>query len=289
VTLPFAVPRDLFDVEHRFLDLEGARIHYVDEGVGETILLLHGNPAWSFLYRKIIAGLKAEFRCVALDYPGYGMSSAPAGYRFTPREHSVVLERFVDRLALTELTLMVQDWGGPVGLGLAGRRPELLRRLIIGNTFAWPLNNEFRVRMFSALMGGPIGRTLNRWFMLVPRVFFARGLAREIPREVLDLYFAPWRDPARRAPAAIGPKQLIAAADYLTEVEANLPKIADRPALIVWGTKDFAFRDGERKRFEASFPNHRTILFDNASHFLQEDVGERIASAFKSFCSESGE
>jgi haloalkane dehalogenase len=287
VTLAFPVPRELFDVEHRFLDLDGARIHYVDEGVGEAILLLHGNPAWSFLYRKIIARLKDEFRCVALDYPGYGMSSAPAGYRFTPREHSALLERFVDRLALTELTLMVQDWGGPVGLGLAGRRPELVRRLIIGNSFAWPLNSEFRVRMFSALMGGPIGRTLNRRLMLVPRVFFARGLAEEPPREVLDLYFAPWRDPARRAPAATGPKQLIAAADYLTEVEANLPKIADRPALIVWGTKDFAFREGERKRFEATFPNHRTILFDNASHFLQEDVGERIAEAVKSFRRES--
>jgi len=282
-TLPFAVPRELFDVEHKFLDLDGARIHYVDEGVGETILLLHGNPAWSFLYRKIVAGLKREFRCVALDYPGYGMSSAPSGYLFTPREHSAMLERFVDRLELTDLTLMVQDWGGPVGLGLAGRRPELLHRLIIGNTFAWPLNGEFRVRMFSALMGGPIGRTLNRRFMLVPRVFFARGLAQRHPREVLDLYFAPWRDPARRAPAAIGPKQLIAATDYLNEVEANLPKIAGRPALIVWGTKDFAFRDAERKRFEATFPNHRTILFDNASHFLQEDVGDQIAAAFKSW------
>ena len=289
MTLPFPVPRELFDVEHRFLDLDGARIHYVDEGVGEAILLLHGNPAWSFLYRKIIARLRDEFRCLALDYPGYGMSSAPAGYRFTPREHSALLERFVDRLALTELTLMVQDWGGPVGLGLAGRRPELVRRLVIGNTFAWPLNSEFRVRMFSALMGGPIGRTLNRRLMLVPRVFFARGLAQEPPREVLDLYFAPWRDPARRAPAAIGPKQLIAASDYLKEVEANLPKIADRPALIVWGTKDFAFGAGERKRFEATFPNHRTILFENASHFLQEDVGERIAEAFKCFRSESRE
>ena len=289
MTLAFPVPRELFDVEHRFLDLDGARIHYVDEGVGEAILLLHGNPAWSFLYRKIIARLKDEFRCVALDYPGYGMSSAPGGYRFTPREHSAVLERFVDRLALSELTLMVQDWGGPVGLGLAGRRPELVRRLVIGNTFAWPLNSEFRVRMFSALMGGPIGRTLNRRLMLVPRVFFARGLAQEPPREVLDLYFAPWRDPARRAPAAIGPKQLIAASDYLKEVEANLPKIADRPALIVWGTKDFAFGAGERKRFEATFPNHRTILFENASHFLQEDVGERIAEAFKCFRSESRE
>jgi haloalkane dehalogenase len=288
MTLPFSVPHELFAVGHRFLDLDGARIHYVDEGAGETILLLHGNPAWSFLYRKIIAGLKDEFRCVALDYPGYGMSIAPPGYRFTPREHSAVLERFVDRLELSDLTLMVQDWGGPVGLGLAGRHPELVNRLIIGNTFAWPLNGELRVRMFSALLGGPIGRTLNQWFMLVPRVFFARGLAQHVPKEVLELYFAPWRDPARRAPAAIGPGQLIAGSGYLTEVEANLPKLADRPALIVWGTKDFAFRTRERERFEATFPDHRTILFDNASHFLQEDVGDQIAEAITAFRNQTG-
>src|SRR5207247_4256473 len=115
VMLPFPVPRELFDAEHRFVDLDDARIHYVDEGAGEAILLLHGNPTWSFLYRKIIAGLKDEFRCVALDYPGYGMSTAPPGYRFTPAEYCTVLERFVDRLNLSELTVMIQDWGGPIG------------------------------------------------------------------------------------------------------------------------------------------------------------------------------
>src|SRR5215467_7276951 len=97
---PFQVPHELFPVEHRFLDLDGHRIHYVDEGAGETLLLLHGNPAWSFLYRKIIAELRDEFRCVALDYPGYGLSTAAPGYGYTPREHSAVLERFVDILGL---------------------------------------------------------------------------------------------------------------------------------------------------------------------------------------------
>lgn len=288
MTLPFPVPHELFPVTHRFLDLDRARIHYVDEGSGETILLLHGNPTWSFLYRKIIAGLKDEFRCVALDFPGYGMSTAPAGYRFTPREHSSMLERFVHKLGLSDLTLMVQDWGGPVGLGLAGRHPELVRRLIIGNTFAWPLTGELGARLFSAALGGSIGRVLNRRFNLVPRVFFARGLAQPVPSDVLDLYFAPWRDPARRAPAAIAPRQLIAAAGYLTEVEASLPRLAGRPALIVWGAKDFAFRAAERERFEVAFPDHRTILFPDASHFLQEDVGDRIAEAFKAFRKEAG-
>jgi haloalkane dehalogenase len=281
--LSFTVPHDLFPVEHRFIDLDEARIHYVDEGTGEPVLLLHGNPTWSFLYRKIIAGLSDEFRCIAPDYPGYGMSMAAPGYRYTPGEHSAVIERFVDQLGLSGLTLMVQDWGGPVGLGLAGRRPELVRRLIIGNTFAWPLAPEPRVRLFSTVLGGPPGRVLNRWFNFAPRVFFARGFAQPVPPEVMRAYLAPWRDPQRRAPAAIAPRQLIAAAGYLAEVEAGLPKIADRPALIVWGMRDFAFRESARRRFEQAFPDHRTVLLPGASHFVQEDAGTQIAAEFKNF------
>jgi len=281
--LPFQVPHQLFPVEHRFITLDGARIHYVDEGAGETLLLLHGNPSWSFLYRKIIAALRSDFRCVAMDYPGYGMSDAPAGYGFTPREHSAVLERFVDRLALKDFAMMVQDWGGPIGLGLAGRRPELVRRLIIGNTFAWPLDQERRIRIFSWVMGGPIGRSLTSAFNLVPRFFFARGLARRPDPEVLRMYLAPWRDPSRRTAAVIAPRQLIAASAYLREVEGNLPKIADRPTLIVWGTKDFAFGKPERERFERIFLKHKTVLLDHASHFLQEDAGDRISASIRAF------
>jgi haloalkane dehalogenase len=287
-TLPFRVPSQLFPVEHRFLDLDGGRIHYVDEGSGETLLLLHGNPTWSFLYRKIIAGLRSDFRCVALDYPGYGMSDAPPGYGFTPKEHSAVLERFVDHLGLEGLTLMVQDWGGPIGLGLAGRRPELVRRLIIGNTFAWPLGGARRIHVFSWMLGGPVGRLLTWAFNFGPKVFFARGFAQTTSPEVRAMYLAPWRDRRRRAAAVIAPRQLIAASPYLEEVEANLHRLADRPTLIVWGTQDFAFREAERARFERIFSRHRTVLLDDASHFLQEDAGDRIAGVFKAFRSEVG-
>jgi haloalkane dehalogenase len=283
VTTPFEVPQRLFPVQHRFTDFDGACIHYIDEGAGETLLLLHGNPSWSFLYRKIIAALKSDFRCVALDFPGYGMSDAPAGYGFTPKEHSDLLERFVDRFGLRDLTVMVQDWGGPIGLGWGGRRPGLVRRLIIGNTFAWPLDRERRIRVFSWVMGGPIGRALTSAFNFVPKYFFWRGFAERHAPEVLAMYLAPWRDPARRIAAVTAPRQLVAASPYLETVEANLTKLADRPALIVWGMKDFAFRDAERERFEHLFLRHRTVLLNNASHFLQEDAGDRIAESIRVF------
>jgi haloalkane dehalogenase len=274
---------ELLPFRHHYLDLDGSRLHYLDEGSGETILLLHGNPAWSFLYRKIIAGLRDEFRCVAPDYFGYGLSgSGPAGYGYTPREHSAVIERFVDVLGLRDFTIMVQDWGGPVGLGVAGRRPELVRALIIGNTFAWP-NTELRIRAFSAVMGGPAGRWLTTRFNLVPRFFFWRGFAQPLAPGVLDAYMAPWHDPAGRLPATIGPRQLASASTFLREVEAGLVRVRDRPALIVWGAKDFAFDRTNRERFEDAFPAHHTIVYPDASHFLQEDVGDEIAAAFKVF------
>lgn len=286
-TASFQIPPGLFPVQHRFIDVDGANIHYVDEGSGETVLLLHGNPSWSFLYRKIIAGLQSSCRCVALDFPGYGLSDAPPGYGYTPREHSALLERFVDRLGLTDLTMMVQDWGGPIGLDFAERRPEVVGRLIIGNSFAWPLDDDWRVRMFSWVMGGPIGRTLTPAFNFVPKVFFFRGLARRPRPEVVAMYLAPFQDPQRRIAAVIAPRQLIAASDYLRMIEANLPKLKERPALIVWGMKDFAFRDAARKRFEQAFPRHKTVLLANASHFLQEDAGEQIAEEIKAFLSAS--
>lgn len=163
-----------------------------------------------------------------------------------------------------------------------------MRRLIIGNTFAWPLDSDARVQRFSSLMGGPIGRSLTFAFNFVPRVFFTSGFAKKPSPEVLKMYLAPWRKRNRRWPAVIAPKNLIAASAYLTEVEAGLKKIADRPALIVWGAKDFAFQEPTRRRFETIFPKHETILLEDASHFVQEDAGEQIAAAFRKFVTELG-
>ena len=136
----FEVDRLLFPFESRFLSLRsGARVHYVDEGEGPVLLFLHGNPTWSFLYRKIIKNLASSFRCIALDYPGFGLSSTPTGRSFAPEEHAAVVAELVEHLALRNITVMVQDWGGPIGFQFAIAHPGRLSGFIIGNTWAWPL------------------------------------------------------------------------------------------------------------------------------------------------------
>lgn len=142
---------ELYPFESRYPQVEGAWVHYVDERSGPTLLLLHGNPTWSFLYREIIKALRSEFRCVALDYPGFGLSVPPPGYGFTPTEHADIVEAFVQQLDLSAVTVMVQDWGGPIGFAVATRHPERFSRFVIGNTWAWPKRDP-GTQVFSRLL-----------------------------------------------------------------------------------------------------------------------------------------
>jgi haloalkane dehalogenase len=285
--LKFPVDEELYPFAHRFVTLRGgARVHYIDEGPAHprgTIVFLHGNPTWSFLYRNIVRELRDEHRCIALDYPGFGLSEAPPGYDFLPRTHSHAVEQFFDAMGLRAVALMVQDWGGPIGLGMAGRRPELVSSLVIGNTWAWPKDREPPARRFSALMGGPVGRFFGLGFNAIPHVFFAIGSRDEVPRRVLEMYLRPFRRPDRREPTVIFPREIIASGAYLAEVEAGLGRLGDRPTLIVWGARDPAFRVPDRERFERTFPRHRTVLLETAKHFIQEDEPERIADEIRAF------
>jgi haloalkane dehalogenase len=273
----------LFPYQSRYAEVLDCRVHYVDEGSGPPLLLLHGNPTYCFLYRHLIAALREDFRCIALDYPGFGLSSARAGYGFTPGEHSAVVEAFAEKLDLRGITMMVQDWGGPIGLGFAGRQPSRVRALVIGNTWAWPVNGDPHFERFSGVAGGALGGFLIRNFNAFVNVLLPGGISRKklTPAE-MSAYRGPFPR-GRREPTHVFPGQIIRAREYLAEVEANLPRLADRPALIVWGDKDRAFRAPQRERFEALFPAHRTVPLVGASHFIQEDAPEEIATAIRAW------
>ncbi len=173
--------RDQFPCESRFATIDGCRVHYVDEGKGPVLLFLHGNPAWSFLYRHIIRELRGSFRCVALDYPGFGLSAAREGYDFRPASHAKVVKGFIEALDLGEVTMMVQDWGGPIGFWAAAAMPKRMHGLVIGNTFAWPVSGDPHFERFSAMMGGALGGFLIRRFNLFVNLLVPAGCARRKP------------------------------------------------------------------------------------------------------------
>ena len=152
---PTWVDDELFPFESQFIDLDGHTVHYVDEGSGPTLLFIHGNPTWSFMWREVIAALSSDFRCVALDLPGFGLSTAAPGYGHLPEEHADVVTAFVGELDLQEATLVGQDWGGLIGLATTQRRANVFQRLVLINTWAWPVNGELHFEAFSRIMGGP--------------------------------------------------------------------------------------------------------------------------------------
>jgi haloalkane dehalogenase len=275
------VPRQLYPFEDHYADVEGARVHYVDEGSGPPLLLLHGNPTWSFLWRDVIKGLSDRYRCIAPDCPGFGLSQAPGGYGFTPAEHARVIERLVLELDLRDATLMVQDWGGPIGFSVATRQPDRFARFVVGNTWAWPKSDP-GTQVFSRFLGGPIGKR-----MIVGRNFFVEKIIpggvkrKKLSDEVMNAYRGPFPDEQSRLPMWVFPREILRSREFLAEIERGLASVSDRPALIVWPTKDVAFKEPERKRWEQLFANHKTVLIEGAGHYVQEDAPEEVVAALR--------
>lgn len=279
---PGWVSSELYPFADNWLNVSGSQVHYLDEGSGPPLLLMHGNPTWSFLYRHIILALRDQYRCVSIDLPGFGLSAAAPGYRFLPSEHASVVEQVLLELDLREVTMMTQDWGGPVGFGVATRHPERFRAFVVGNTWAWPEAN-IRMSGFSRLLASPLGkREILKRNLFVERVMPTGIKLAKLSAAEWDHYRSPFPTPKRRVPTYVFPREILASrAGYLTELAARLPRLADHPALLVWPTGDIAFRDGERRRWEGLFARHETVVLEGAGHYIQEDAHRQIVDAIR--------
>lgn len=274
---------DLFPFESRWIEAEGCSVHYIDHGTGPTLLMLHGNPTWSFLYRRLITGLSDRFRCVALDFPGFGLSRAGHGYGFTAAEHARVLGSVVDQLELDHFIPVVQDWGGPIGLEMATRRPDRVDGLIVGNTWAWPVTGNKTAARFSALMGGErSGRILVDRLNIFVNVFVARGIRRRKPSiGELAMYRGPFPTAESRRPIRVFAEQLVGATGFLEELELRLPALTGKPALVLWADHDPAFRRSDLQRWQRTLTNHHLHMLRGAGHYWQDDAGEEAVLAIR--------
>ena len=277
---PEWVSDDLFPFESRFIDIDGNTVHYVDEGDGPTLLMYHGNPTWSFLYRGVIAELRRRFRCIAFDYPGFGLSTPAPDYGFTVAEHAQISTTFVEQLGLNDVTAFVQDWGGPIGLGVATKDPQRYRALIIGNTFAWPAD-AFAWKAMSATLGGPVGRlVVDRLNFLAATVGKVHKLRTLSPQEARH-YTAPFPTALERSRTRRFIAQIRGARPYLEALSQELPVLADLPTLLLWGTDDMFYKERDLARFQTLFPQHTTHVLDGAGHFIQSEVPAEIAEAVR--------
>jgi haloalkane dehalogenase len=230
----------------------------------------------------VIKGLKDRYRCIAIDYPGFGLSKAPPGYGFSPQEHAHTVEALVKQLDLTDVTLLCHDWGGPIGFATAARMPDRFTAFAIGNTWAWPMDRNPGAQVFSRFLGGPIGG-----YLIKQRNFFVETIIPSATKHVgpdervMEHYRRPFPTPESRRPVHVFPKAIVGETDWLREVARGLSSLDDRPALILWPTKDQAFREGERKRWEQIFSDHRTVILEGAGHYIGEDAPKEIVTALR--------
>ena len=277
-----------YPFQSRYADIRGLRLHYLDEGPqgADPVLLLHGNPSWSFYYRKLVLALRRDYRCIVPDHIGMGLSDKPgvADYEFTLGRRVDDLEQLLEQLAIKkDITLVLHDWGGMIGMAYASRHTQQIQRMVVLNTSAFPL---------------PVGKTVP-WQLRLARIpvlgailtqglnAFCRGAVRRcvtrkpMPREVRHAYFAPydsWRH--RLAVQKFVEDIPLSAGDpawaIVTEVAQELSRFSGLPMLICWGMRDFVFDHYFLDEWIKRFPAAEVYRFEDAGHYLLEDAAAEI-------------
>jgi haloalkane dehalogenase len=288
----------------RWLELDGASIHYVDEGdrAGQPVIMVHQSPAWSYIYRDFIGPLASRgYRAIAYDQMGFGRSSKPEDTReYSLARHTKQLGLLVDALGLDRVTLVVHDWGGPTSLGWALRNPQRLARLVLFNTYTGSLPPDLaaaRVHDFGQLFALHFLRTplIGELFTKGAHLFVRLALlnAGVVHRERLGpaqraAYLSPHRTWGSRTPI-LAHLRLIAfdkdceAAQLGRFVEQNLGAIADKPVLICWAMRDQGFGPRTLASWRSFFPRAEVHQFEDAGFCIQEDAHERVVPILLDF------
>ena len=270
-----------------YLEQDGLRMHYADEGIGDPVLLLHGEPTWAFLYRRMIPALAGVARVVAPDYFGFGRSDKPTRIEeYSYDSHYESIERFADELDLRETTVVVQDWGGPIGLRLAVERPDRVARLVILNTGIGagraPSEEWLRFRELVRRVGTD----------LVPGHLIRISAVTDLADDVIEAYNAPFPTPESKAGVLAFPELVPTELDHRSA--AKMLEVRDaltrwrRPALVLFSDSDPIFSTVAAEHMASRIPGAGPAeIIAGAGHFLQEEKGEEIADRIARFLAES--
>jgi haloalkane dehalogenase len=280
-----------YPFKSNYLDLGGIKYHYLDEGSGEPVVMVHGNPSWSFYYRNLALALRDSYRVIVPDHIGCGLSDKPdeKNYNYTLERRVEDLETLLSHLGLDKnITLVVHDWGGMIGMAYAVRHPEKIKRLVILNTSAFHLPKTKKFPWQLWLTRTPLGAFLVRGFNAFSLGAVIFGSKKPMPGKIRKAYLAPYNSWANRIAVLrfvqdIPLKPGDPAYQLVSEVENNLNKFANKPMLICWGEKDFVFDHHFLNEWIKRFPKAQVHRFSDAGHYVLEDAENEIIPAVKNF------
>ena len=290
-TRPDWVSNELYPIVTRYFETPRGRIHYVDEGSGAPIVFVHGNPSWSFEYRHLIAALRNEYRCIAPDHLGFGLSGRsrdPADYH--PAAHAENFAALMEHLNLDKVTLVFSDWGGPIALAFARQHPERVAGLVVLNSWCWPVDTDRHFLRFSSMMSSwPMQFLIRHFNFFVTQVTpKAVGNPAILTKEVMAHYINAQPDPESRAASAALPGYIIGATEWLRGIWNGRAAFTGKPALVIWGHKDIAFRRKELETWQAELKNCTVYELPECGHFLAEEAPEAVAAHIRAFVAQQG-
>ncbi len=275
--------REEYPFKANYLVLPMGNMHYVDEGQGDPIVFLHGNPGWSFEYRNAIKEMSKTNRCIAVDHIGFGLSDKPYEWDYLPINHANNLETLMDSLNLSNIVLVVNDWGGPIGFSYALKHPEKIKHLVILNSWMWSVKDIFGSKVFSNFMGGAIGRFLIKHFNFFGKTIIKTMVAdyKNFPKDIHRQLYQHLENPKDRKGCWVFPKEVIASDTWLDSLWQQRDKIKYLPTTILWGMKDIAFTKRELKVWKDLMTNKKVIALDEVGHYPQEEVTDLFIKELK--------
>ncbi|HRD53770.1 MAG TPA: alpha/beta fold hydrolase [Flavobacteriales bacterium] len=272
-----------------FRHAEG-RMHYVDEGSGPVILFVHGTPDWSFGFRHLIKTFRSSYRCVAVDHLGFGLSDKPKGADYTVAAHARRLQDFIDHHMLKDVTLVVTDFGGGIGLQHALRDTANVKGIVLYNTWMWPLDNDKRFAGPSRMMRGWLGRLLYQRFGFSVNAMMPSGYGdkRRLTPALHAHYKQVFPTPASREALHVLVKELLDATPFWDAQWSMVDRLRGTPALLCWGMKDRFFPPDLLERWSKALPHATIRRFPEAGHFVHEEAAEELSWAMRGFLTAIG-
>jgi len=287
-------PENLYPFEPHWLDINGQRMHFVDEGPRDApvVLMVHGNPTWSFYYRQLILKLRHRYRCIVPDHIGCGLSDKPGDdqYSYTLASRISDLGALMQKLCPHDsINLVVHDWGGMIGFGWAADKPDRITSMVVANTAAFPLpaGKKLPAALWlvrNTWLGSILVRGLNAFSGIAARVAFKKPISRAIR----EGYTGPYNSWANRIATLrfvqdipLGPGD--PAYQIVEDTEARLPAFKDKPCLLAWGEKDFVFDLHFLNKWKHIFPSAQVISYPDCGHYIFEDAGEPLNDAISDF------
>ena len=283
MTKPDWVNKEEYPFDSHFFETPVGNMHYIDEGEGEPIVLMHGNPGWSFEYREIIKEMSKTHRCIAPDYIGFGLSDKPADWDYLPKNYALQIEAFLESLDLENITFVINDWGGPFAMAYAIKNPEKIKKLVVCNTWFWSVKGNKNFENFSGMAGGKIGKFLTHNFNLIGKVLSkqAYGPKKKMPEWVRKHYYMPHVERSARKGTWVFPREIIGSSDWLDTLWAQRDKVKHIPTAIVWGDSDIAFQEGELKVWTELMENHSLTILEQIGHYPPEEAPEEVIKEVK--------